>query len=62
MVNPIEVCEWLLFIILWWVHVTVIPDDKRIAVFKRGTWNGLNGEIPIGGHITPISMVGDRLL
>lgn len=61
-VNPIVVCEWLLFIRLWWAHVTVIPDERRIAVFRSGTWKGLNGMIPVGGHITPISIVGERLL
>jgi hypothetical protein len=31
-------------------------------VFRRGTSNGLNGEIPVGGHQIPISRVGDSLL
>jgi hypothetical protein len=48
--------------ILWCAHVTVIPDDSKIAVFNNGTWNGLKGEIPAGGHMTPISVVGDNLL
>ena len=30
-------------------------------VFNRGTWIGLNGEIPWGGHIIPSSMVGASL-
>lgn len=31
-------------------------------MFKRGTWNGLNTKILIGGQIFPISIVGDKLL
>ena len=49
-------------IILWWAQVTVAPELKRIAVFKRGTENGLRGSIPKGGHATPISIEGDKLL
>jgi hypothetical protein len=40
----------------------VIPDANRIAVFSKGICNGLNGLIPCGGHIRPISMDGDNLL
>jgi hypothetical protein len=47
---------------LWWAHVTVTPEETRIRVLRRGTSNGLNGIIPLGGHHTPISRVGDRLL
>ena len=53
---------WLLSMIEWCVQVTVTPDDKRIIVFNSGIWNGLKGETPKGGHIIPISKVGDRLL
>ena len=42
--------------------MTVTPDDRRMMVFKRGTWNGLNGVTPVGGHCKPISMVGAKLL
>jgi len=52
----------LFSIIEWWVQVTVIPEDRRIIVFSSGIWNGLNGLIPIGGHIIPVSIVGDSLL
>lgn len=31
-------------------------------MFKRGTWKGLKGFSPEGGHILPNSTVGDRLL
>lgn len=53
---------WLFSIILWWAHVTVIPDASRIAVFKSGICIGLNGLIPIGGQIIPNSIVGASLL
>jgi hypothetical protein len=33
-----------------------------MIVFKRGTWIGLKGEIPRGGHCIPISIVGAKLL
>lgn len=46
----------------WWAHVTVTPEDKRIIVFRRGTWIALKGLIPEGGHNNPISIVGERLL
>jgi hypothetical protein len=38
------------------------PEVKRIAVFNRGIWNGLNGLIPKGGQEAPNSIVGDKLL
>lgn len=49
-------------IILWFAHVTVAPELKRIAVFKRRTEGGLRSSIPKGGHITPIPTEGDKLL
>lgn len=55
-------CDLLEFRILWWAQVTVTPEDKRIAVLRRGISNGLNGLIPIGGHIIPISTTGAKLL
>jgi hypothetical protein len=33
-----------------------------MAVFSKGIWNGLNGTIPVGGHIAPNSIVGESLL
>lgn len=48
-----------LLIIEWWVHVTEIPDEIKMIVFKRGISNGLNGMTPIGGHNCPISTDGD---
>lgn len=54
--------EKLASIKLWCAQVTETPDDNRIAVFKRGIWKGLNGTIPVGGQIDPISETGDKLL
>lgn len=39
-----------------------MPDLKRIMVFKRGTWLGLKGEIPMGGHCDPSSGAGLSLM
>lgn len=47
---------------LWCAHVTVTPEASRMAVFRRGTCRGLNGWIPVGGHVDPNSIVGDSLL
>lgn len=60
--SPKNAWEKLFSIILWWAQVTVTPELRRIIVFKRGTWNGLNGNTPLGGHIKPISIEGARLL
>lgn len=51
----------LLFKINWWAHVTETPEDNKITVFKNGTWKGLKGKIPIGGHNDPNSIVGLNL-
>lgn len=50
------------FTILWWHQVTVAPELNKIAVFNNGTENGFKGSIPTGGHITPNSTEGDKLL
>lgn len=42
--------------------MTVAPDDTRMMVFRSGTWKGLNGVTPVGGHVDPISKVGESLL
>jgi hypothetical protein len=42
--------------------VTVTPDARRIAVFRRGICNGLNGKIAVGSQVDPNSVVGDNLL
>jgi hypothetical protein len=31
-------------------------------VFSSGICRGLNGKIPVGGHVDPSSIVGDNLL
>lgn len=51
----------LLFSINWWAQVTVTPEPSKITVFNKGTWKGLNGKIPHGGHIEPNSTVGLNL-
>ena len=48
-------------IMLWWAHVTVTPEARRTAVFKRGTSKGSKGEMPVGGQQPPSSGVGARL-
>lgn len=40
----------------------MIPDERRTMVFRRGTPNVFNVEIPIGGHTHPSSVVGTKLL
>lgn len=42
--------------------MTDTPDESKIIVLRRGTWRGLKIEIPEGGHIIPISLIGERLL
>lgn len=54
-------CFRLASVMLWWAHVTVIPEARRIAVFRRGTSIGSRGLIPTGGHCPPSSGVGARL-
>jgi len=60
--NPCVVWLWFLSIKEWWAQVTVTPEARRIAVFKRGIWSGLKGWIPTGGHMAPISILGDKHL
>lgn len=60
--NPWKVWENLFSIIPWWAHVTVTPEANKIIVLSKGTWIGLNGKIPAGGHWSPISIVGAKLL
>lgn len=48
------------FIILWWAHVIEAPDDRRMIVFRRGTWKAGIVEIFFGGQDIPKSMFGDR--
>lgn len=39
----------------------VTPDNKRIHVFNKGIPHGLNGSIPKGGQMEPISTLGAKL-
>ena len=48
--------------IAWWDHVAVAPEANKIAVLSKGTWNGLNVIMPVGGQQLPISTVGANLL
>ena len=42
--------------------MTVTPEAKRIVVLSKGISKGLNERICVGGQLTPISWVGDKLL
>ena len=61
-VRPFKAWSLLPLTILWWAQVTVAPELNRTAVFKRGTPKGFKACTPLGGHITPISIEGDKLL
>lgn len=63
-VNPSPMIDSLLspLTILWWAQVTVTPELSKITVFSKGTEKGFKGSIPNGGHITPTSTEGDKLL
>ncbi len=59
---PIFVLSFLFLSILWCAHVTEMPEDSKIIVFRSGIWNGLIAMIPKGGQIAPNSIFGDSLL
>lgn len=59
--NLINICVWLLFSILWWAQVTVMPEVIKTIVFNRGIWKGSKISIPTGGHFKPNSIVGVNL-
>ena len=61
-IKPWVVCLKFFSINEWCAHVIVIPEHNRIIVFNNGICIGLNVITPLGGHIIPISMVGERLL
>lgn len=44
----------------WWAHVTVIPLDSSTMVLSRGTWKGFNLKIPLGGQVSPSSILGAK--
>jgi len=52
----------LLSMMAWWDQVTDTPDERRMMVFSRGTFIGLNDVIELGGQFCPISMFGLILL
>lgn len=62
--NPRIIVKIILLLIeyslikLWWAQVTVIPLLSKIIVFRSGTWNGLRGWTPVGGHVPPSSNTG----
>jgi len=60
--SPWIAWVWFDSMIAWWDHVAVAPEANKIAVLSRGTWNGLNVKIPVGGQQFPISTVGANLL
>lgn len=43
-------CFWFPSVMLWWAHVTVMPEASRMAVLSRGTSSGFRGAMPVGGH------------
>jgi hypothetical protein len=48
--------------IAWCAQVTVHPENSKISVFKKGISQGFKTFIPLGGHMEPISIEGDKLL
>ena len=65
--TTVNVKAWIVFFRLfsrrlWCAQVTVTPDANNTAVFSKGTLNGFNGVIPVGGQQHPNSGVGDSLL
>lgn len=63
MIRSLSFDTLMCFLIrLWWLSVTVIPEASRTVVFRSGTWYGLIAWIPRGGHISPNSRLGLRLL
>jgi hypothetical protein len=42
-------------------QVIVTPDDNKITVFHNGNPQGSNDRIPLGGHIDPMAIEGDKL-
>jgi len=46
---------------LWWAHVTKIPEDNKIEVLSKGIPKGSKGKTWIGGHTDPISWGGTNL-
>ena len=45
----------------WWHQVTEAPDDNKIIVFNKGTFQGSKVKIKAGGQIPPIEILGLKL-
>jgi hypothetical protein len=43
---------------LWWHQVKEAPEVNNIKVLAKGTSQGFNASIPLGGHIEPNSTLG----
>jgi hypothetical protein len=61
-IRLIIACVLKLQIIAWWHQVAVHPERSNINVFKIGICQGFKTLTPLGGHIEPISIAGDKLL
>jgi hypothetical protein len=61
-VINIGVLIFIFFCIIWCAQVTLAPDERRIAVFNKGTLKGSKGITSMGGQIKPISCTGVNLL
>jgi hypothetical protein len=46
----------------WCAQVIDTPEERRMIVFIRGIFSGLNIIIPSGGHLIPNSIFGEILL
>lgn len=61
--NNLIFLSFILFLIkLKWDHVIENPDEIKIIVLRRGISKGLNKIIPLGGHMAPISILGERAI
>jgi len=59
--SPSFAGSFLPEIISWCAQVTVAPDKSNIKVLSKGTPQGLNAWIALGGQTEPISTAGDKL-
>ena len=46
----------------WWDHVTEIPEVSKMMVLSSGSIIGSTVRIPTGGHNSPSSISGVKLL
>lgn len=61
-INPLIVSFLLPAIMALWDQVILAPELNKMAVFNNGTSKAFKGEIPTGGQILPISIVGTNAL